>query len=50
MTNIEAATKLVELHAECEARLRHIGKELPPIYAEAVARACMALKEANNDG
>lgn len=48
MTNLEAAKKLVELHAECEARLRHIGKVLPPNYAEAVAMACMALREEAN--
>jgi hypothetical protein len=50
MTNIEAAMKLVELHADCEARLRSVGRVLQPAYAEAVARACMALKETNNDG
>lgn len=45
MTNIQAAACLVELHAECETRLRYNSKELHPKYAEAVAMACMALKE-----
>jgi hypothetical protein len=45
ITNIQAATYLVELHAECETRLRFNSKELHPKYAEAVAMACMALKD-----
>jgi hypothetical protein len=45
MTNIQAAACLVELHAECEMHLRSNSKELHPKYAEAVAMACMALKD-----
>lgn len=45
LTNIQAAACLVELHAECETRLRDNGSELHPKYAEAVAIACMALKD-----
>lgn len=48
MTNIEAAKLLVELHAECEARLKFNGRALDKKYAEAVAMACMALKEDEN--
>lgn len=43
MTNVEAATLLVELHAECEARLRNAGRTMDRKYAEAVATAIMAL-------
>jgi hypothetical protein len=43
MTNVQAAACLIELHAECEARLRQSGRELKPKYAEAVALAIMAL-------
>lgn len=43
ITNVQAAACLVELHAECEARLRQNGRELAPKYAEAVALAVMAL-------
>lgn len=43
MTNIEAATCLVELHSECEVRLRNVSRELTSNYAEAVAMAIMAL-------
>lgn len=43
MTNIEAATCLVELHSECEVMLRHDSRVLPSKYAEAVAMAIMSL-------
>lgn len=49
MTKLEAAKKLVVMHAECEARLRNAGRTMPAEYAEAVAIACMALKEEDNN-
>lgn len=49
MTNLEAAKRIVDLYGECEAQLRYRGKEMPPNYAEAVAMACMALKETDKN-
>ncbi len=50
MTKFEAAAKLVELYAECEARLRNAGRTMSAGYAEAVALACMALKKEEEYG
>lgn len=49
MTNLEAAALLVELLAECETSLRHNGKTLGRSFSEAVAMACMALREEDNN-
>jgi hypothetical protein len=50
MTRYEAAAKIVDLYGELVAQLRYRGKTMPPGYTEAVAMACMALKEADKNG
>lgn len=44
MTNLEAATKLIELWADFDACITYLKVNSDPEYSEAIAMAIMALK------
>lgn len=49
MTNLEAASSLVEMYGRLTKLEDHHGSTVAPEYAEAVSLAIMALKEKGND-
>lgn len=49
MTNLEAASSLIEMYGHLTILEDHRGCMVAPEYAEAVSLAVMALKEKGND-
>ena len=49
MTNLEAASSLIEMYGHLAKLEDHRGCLVAPEYAEAVSLAVMALKEKDND-
>ena len=49
MTNLEAASRLIEIYGHLTILEDHRGCTVAPEYAEAVSLAIMALKEKDND-
>lgn len=49
MTNLEAASSLIEMYGHLTILEDHRGCLVAPEYAEAVSLAVMALKEKSND-